>query len=89
MKDDDPQITQMTQIKRQEKGQEGIAMRPGKFQEFGHSAKSMPVEKTRDPQTYAIIGAALWKCIGYSDAAFSSRCINKSASSVDSSWSAG
>jgi GxxExxY protein len=34
-------------------------MRPGKVQEFGQSAKSISVEKMRDPQTYAIIGAAM------------------------------
>ena len=34
-------------------------MRPGKVQEYGQSAKSTSVEKTRDPQTYAIIGAAM------------------------------
>jgi GxxExxY protein len=36
-----------------------MAMSTGKVQEFGQSAKSISVEKLRDPQTYAIIGAAM------------------------------
>jgi GxxExxY protein len=34
-------------------------MNLGKVQQFGQSAKSASVEKMRDPQTYAIIGAAM------------------------------
>ncbi len=48
--DTDEETTEMTG---------GIAMRPGKVQEFGQFAKSISVEKMRDPQTYAIIGAAM------------------------------
>jgi GxxExxY protein len=34
-------------------------VRPGKVQVFGQSARSLSVEKMRDPETYAIIGAAM------------------------------
>jgi len=34
-------------------------MRPSKVQDLGQAAKSIFVEKMRDPQTYAIIGAAI------------------------------
>ncbi len=34
-------------------------MTPNKVQQLGQAAKPAPVEKMRDPQTYAIIGAAM------------------------------
>jgi len=34
-------------------------MTPNKVQQLGQAAKSASVEKMRDPQTYAIIGAAV------------------------------